>query len=55
MNNFLNGKSAAMVLALSLVNVTAAFAQDDNSSAKEEGNRTGCIEHHITITLFLST
>ena len=39
MNNFLNGKSAAMVLALSLVNVTAAFAQDDNSSAKEEGNR----------------
>ena len=27
MNNFLNGKSAAMVLALSLVNVTAAFAQ----------------------------
>lgn len=39
MNNFLNGKSAAMMLALSLVNVTAAFAQDDNSSAKEEGNR----------------
>lgn len=37
MNNFLNGKSAAMMLALSLVNVTAAFAQDDNSSAKEEG------------------
>ena len=27
MNNLLNGKSAAMVLALSLVNVTAAFAQ----------------------------
>lgn len=27
MNNFLNGKSAAMVLALSLVNVTAALAQ----------------------------
>lgn len=27
MNNFLNGESAAMVLALSLVNVTAAFAQ----------------------------
>ncbi len=27
MNNFLNGKSAAMVFALSLVNVTAAFAQ----------------------------
>lgn len=39
MHNFLNGKSAAMMLALSLVNVTAAFAQDDNSSAKEEGNR----------------
>ena len=39
MNNFFNGKSAAMMLALSLVNVTAAFAQDDNSSAKEEGNR----------------
>ena len=39
MNNLLNGKSAAMMLALSLVNVTAAFAQDDNSSAKEEGNR----------------
>ena len=39
MNNFLNGKSAAMMLALSLVNVTAAFAQDDTSSAKEEGNR----------------
>ena len=39
MSNFLNGKSAAMMLALSLVNVTAAFAQDDNSSAKEEGNR----------------
>ena len=37
MNNFLNGKSAAMMLALSLVNVTAAFAQDDNSSAKEIG------------------
>ena len=27
MNNLLNGKSAAMMLALSLVNVTAAFAQ----------------------------
>ena len=27
MHNFLNGKSAAMMLALSLVNVTAAFAQ----------------------------
>ncbi len=27
MNNFLNGKSAAMVLALSVVNVTAALAQ----------------------------
>ena len=27
MNNFFNGKSAAMMLALSLVNVTAAFAQ----------------------------
>ena len=39
MSNFLNGKSAAMMLALSLVNVTAAFAQDDNSSTKEEGNR----------------
>ena len=39
MSNFLNGKSAAMMLALSLVNVTAALAQDDNSSAKEEGNR----------------
>ena len=39
MNNLLYGKSAAMMLALSLVNVTAAFAQDDNSSAKEEGNR----------------
>ena len=39
MNNFFNGKSAAMMLALSLVNVTAALAQDDNSSAKEEGNR----------------
>ena len=39
MHNFLNGKSAAMMLALSLANVTAAFAQDDNSSAKEEGNR----------------
>ena len=39
MSNFLNGKNAAMMLALSLVNVTAAFAQDDNSSAKEEGNR----------------
>ena len=37
MNNFLNGKSAAMMLALSLVNVTAALAQDEN--AKEEGNR----------------
>lgn len=39
MNSLLNGKSAAMVLALSLVNVTVAFAQDDNASAKEEGNR----------------
>ena len=29
MNNLLNGKSAAMMLALSLVNVTAAFAQDE--------------------------
>ena len=37
MINFLNGKSAAMMLALSLVNVTAALAQDEN--AKEEGNR----------------
>ena len=39
MHNLFNGKNAAMVLALSVVNVTAAFAQDDNSSAKEEGNR----------------
>lgn len=37
MNNFFNGKSAAMMLALSLGNVTAALAQDEN--AKEEGNR----------------
>lgn len=35
MNSLLNGKSAAMVLALSLVNVTVAFAQDDNASAKK--------------------
>ena len=37
MHNLFNGKNAAMVLALSVVNVTAAFAQDEN--AKEEGNR----------------
>ena len=47
MHNFLNGKSAAMMLALSLVNVTAAFAQDDNSSAKEEGNRNEIGRAHV--------
>ena len=39
MNSLLNGKSYAMTLALSLVYVAAAFAQDDNASAKEVGNR----------------
>ena len=39
MNTLFNGKSAAMMLALSLMNVSAAFAQDDNANAKEEGNR----------------
>ena len=37
MNTLFNGKSAAMMLALSLMNVYAAFAQDDNANAKEEG------------------
>ena len=55
MNNLLNGKSAAMMLALSLVNVTAAFAQDDNSSAKEEGNRNVMLNAASANTLFLST
>lgn len=52
MNNFLNGKSAAMMLALSLVNVTAAFAQDDNSSAKEEGNRNVMLNAASANSLF---
>ena len=38
MNTLFNGKFATVtVLAISLLNVTAVFAQDDN--AKEEGNR----------------
>lgn len=51
MNNFLNGKSAAMMLALSLVNVTAAFAQDDTSSAKEEGNRNVMLNAAVRMVL----
>ena len=39
MNNLFNGKTAAMMLALSLVPVSAAFAQDEKSNSKEEGNR----------------
>ena len=40
MNTLFNGKFATVtVLAISLLNVTAVFAQDDNANAKEEGNR----------------
>lgn len=39
MNTLFNGKLAAMVLALSMVNISAAYAQDENANAKEEGNR----------------
>lgn len=41
MNTLFNGKSAAMMLALSLMNVSAAFAQDDNANAKEERGSCG--------------
>jgi hypothetical protein len=39
MNTLFKGKLAAMVLALSMVNISAAYAQDENANAKEEGNR----------------
>ena len=40
MNTLFNGKFATVtVLAISLLNVTTVFAQDDNANAKEEGNR----------------
>ena len=35
----LNSKNAAMVLALMLANIPMAYAQEDESSSKEEGNR----------------
>ena len=38
MNNLFNGKTAAMMRALSLFPVSAAFAQDVKSNSKEEGN-----------------
>ena len=34
MNTLFNGKLAAMVLALSMVNISAAYAQDENANAK---------------------
>lgn len=49
MNNFFNGKSAAMMLALSLGNVTAALAQDEN--AKEEGNRNVMLNAAVRMVL----
>ena len=40
MNTLFNGKFATVtVLTISLLNVAAVFAQDDNANAKEEGNR----------------
>ena len=38
MDTLFNGKSAAMMLALSLISASA-FAQDENANSKEEGNR----------------
>ena len=39
MNTYSMRKSAAMVLALSLLHVSSVLAQDDNTNSKEEGNR----------------
>ena len=39
MNTLFKGKLAAMVLALSLVNISAAYAQNENAKEKEEGKR----------------
>lgn len=39
MNTFFNGKNATILLALSIMNATTTFAQEDNTNAKEEGNR----------------
>ena len=41
MNTYSMRKSAAMVLALSLLHVSSVLAQDDNTNSKEEGSIAG--------------
>ena len=50
MNTLFKGKLAAMVLALSMVNISAAYAQDENANAKEEGNRNVMLNFSVNGT-----